>query len=127
MSSIVPCSVGDGHLGLEGAVDHLDHLERDAGDGAGDSEDDDSNGAEGVADGEQRALKAEGVAEGKSHERDGEGGELANFGEAGVAPSVLDPRDVAANEDAEEERGGDVDGGVDQRGDARRRCRGRRR
>ena len=43
---------GHGHLGLEGTVDHLDHLEGDAGDGAGGGEDDDGGGSEGVADGE---------------------------------------------------------------------------
>ena len=98
---VVSGSVGEGHLGLEGAVDHLDHLQRDAGDGAGDAEDDDGDGAESVADGEERSLKAEGVAEGKAHEGDGGTGEFANLGEAGVAPSVVDPGDVAANEDAE--------------------------
>jgi hypothetical protein len=50
---VVSRAVGDGHLGFEGAVDHLDHLESKAGDGARDAEDDDRDGAESVADGEK--------------------------------------------------------------------------
>ena len=76
-------------------------------------------GAEGVADGEQASLKAEGVAEGESHEGDGGAEELADFVEAGVLPAVFDPGDVAANEDAEDDGDGDVDGGEDKGGHAR--------
>ena len=112
---VVSCTVGEGHLGFEGVVDHLDHLQRDAGDGAGGAEDDDLSGAEGVTDGEQASLQAEGVAEGKSHEGDGGAEELADFVEAGVLPAVFDPGDVAANEDAEEHGDGDVDGSEDER------------
>ena len=45
-------------------LDHLDQLQGDPGDGAGGAEDDDLSGAEGVSDGEQASLEAEGVAEG---------------------------------------------------------------
>ena len=71
---------GEGHFGLEGAVNHLDHLQCDAGDGAGGAEDDDLGGAEGVTDGEQRSLQVEGVADGEAHEGDGRAGELADLG-----------------------------------------------
>ena len=135
VSSIVACSVGERHLGLEGDVDHLDHLQGDAGDGAGGAEDDDVGWAEGVADGEQCSLQVEGVAEGKAHEGDGGADELADLGEAGVVPAVFDPGDVAADEEAEDDRDGDVDDGKDERrdagahaeGDRRRSCSRRRR
>ena len=58
-------TVGEGHLRLEGAVDHLDHLEGDAGDGAGGGEDDDVDGAEGVADGEQGSPRLRALPMGK--------------------------------------------------------------
>ncbi len=62
---------------------------------------DDVSGAKSVSDGEEGALKVERVAEGEPHVGDGGAGELANLGDAGVLPSVFDPWDVAADEDAE--------------------------
>ena len=98
----IACAEGERHLGLEGAVDHLDHLEGDARDGAGGAEDDDVNGAECVADGEHRSSDVEGVADGEGHVGDGGADELAYLGEAGVVPAELDPGDVVLDQQAEE-------------------------
>ena len=71
---VVSGSVGDRHLGLEGGVDHLDHLEGDAGDSACGSEDDDGDWAERVTDGKEGPLKVESIARWKAHKGDGHWG-----------------------------------------------------
>ena len=107
---------GDGHLGLEGAVDHLDHLECDAGDGTGGTEDDDVDRSERVADSQNGALQVERVADGEGHEGDGGAGKLADLGIAGMLPAVFDPGDVALDHDAEDDGEEDVGCGEDEGG-----------
>jgi hypothetical protein len=92
----------------------LNHLKRDAGDGAGDAEDDDGDGAERVAHGEQASLQAEGVAKRKAHEGEGGTSEFAYLIEAGVGPSVFDPADIVADHDAEEDGARDAGRRVDE-------------
>ena len=110
----IACAEGERHLRLEGAVDHLDHLEGDARDGSCGAKDDDVNGAECVADGEHRSSDVECVADGEGHVGDGGTGELAYFGNAGVVPAEFNPGYVVADQQAEEDRSEDIDRGKDE-------------
>ena len=111
---VVSCSVGDGHLWFEGAVDHLNHLQGDAGDRAGDTEDDDSDRAKGISDGEETAVETESIAHGEAHEGDGRASESANLADTGVMPSVFKPWDVTTDEETHDDGGDDVSDGVDE-------------
>src|ERR1700722_14150243 len=109
----IACAEGERHLGFEGAVDHLDHLEGDARDGARGAKDDDVDRAEGVADGEYRSSDVERVADGEGHVGDGGAYELAYFSKAGVVPAEFDPGNIVLDQQGEEDGAKDIDCGED--------------
>src|SRR6185437_14869988 len=95
---------GDRELRPDGVVDHLHDLKGDTRDRARGAEDGDVDWTESIANGYERSLQVERVAQRKPHEGDGWTRETLDLTKRRVAPAVAYPRDVAADNDAHNER-----------------------